>query len=493
MTQRSGLECFHVRSSFRGEYFLARTLSNRAAKVLRRGGANVETLKPDLCVIGAGAAGLAAAGGAAALNVPVVLIEQGRFGGDHLNYACLPSKALIAAARRTAQIGAAPGFGVTAGPVTVDFAKVREHIRAVVAARAANDARERYIGLGVRMVAGSAIFTDRATVAGGDATEIKAKHFVIATGSVPSVPPISGLKDAPFLTNETIFDLDHCPEHLVVIGAGATGLELAQAFRRLGARVTVLEAERPLGDDDAECVQAVLDQFARERIIVRSGVEVLRVSCMSPGRCRSPSRRPMVPKPLQRVTRWWRQAVRPIGPSSLPRRASNTTLAALLSTSRCAQAIAGFLPLATLPAAVFTHEAVHQAHVVIKNLFLRQSAETEHDPVNGQCRISLQQSQYGSPAADFDVVAVGADAQDAPQPFRVIDRQLEHDCGLALAPDFPGRLALTMHAVIGDLVLEGVHGLPEALIAIGEELALGDQSLERSFDKFVLALNVVEY
>jgi pyruvate/2-oxoglutarate dehydrogenase complex dihydrolipoamide dehydrogenase (E3) component len=128
------------------------------------------------------------------------------------------------------------------------------------------------------VIAGSAQFKDTTTVAVGDAVEIKARRFVIATGSTPKIPPIAGLADTPHLTNDTIFDLAACPSHLIVIGAGAVGLELAQAFRRLGAAVTVLEAATPLAKDDPECATVVLDQLARDGVVIRAGVTVQRVA-----------------------------------------------------------------------------------------------------------------------------------------------------------------------------------------------------------------------
>jgi pyruvate/2-oxoglutarate dehydrogenase complex dihydrolipoamide dehydrogenase (E3) component len=232
-----------------------------------------DTLAPDICVIGAGAAGLSVAA-AAAFGVPVVLIEKGKFGGDCLNTGCVPSKALIAAARHAAGFGGSSAFGVTRGAATVDFARVRAHVRSVIAAIAPNDAKERFAGLGVRVIEGTARFTDAATVAVDDRFEIKARRVVIATGSAPALPPIPGLADTPHLTNETIFDLAECPKHLVVIGAGPVGLELAQAFRRLGAAVTVLEAATPLGKDDPECAAIVLDQLARDGVVLRVGVAI---------------------------------------------------------------------------------------------------------------------------------------------------------------------------------------------------------------------------
>jgi pyruvate/2-oxoglutarate dehydrogenase complex dihydrolipoamide dehydrogenase (E3) component len=233
-----------------------------------------DILQPDICVIGAGSGGLSVAAAAAVFGLPVVLVEKGRMGGECLNTGCVPSKALIAAAHHAAGIAAAADFGITAGPAAIDFTRVRDHIRGVIAAIAPNDSRERFTGLGVQVVAGAARFKDAATVAVGEAVEIKARRFVIATGSSPTIPLIPGLAETPHLTNETIFDLADCPRHLVVIGAGPTGLELAQAFRRLGAAVTVIEAAAPLADEDPECVAVVLDALAREGVAIRTGVTV---------------------------------------------------------------------------------------------------------------------------------------------------------------------------------------------------------------------------
>ena len=147
----------------------------------------------------------------------------------------------------------------------------------MIAAIAPNNSRERFTGLGVRVIEGEARFTDAKTVAVGDQFEIKARRFVIATGSRPAVPPIPGLDNTPYLTNETVFEMRERPKHLIVIGAGAIGLELAQAFRRLGSDVTVLEAAAPLAGEDPECAAVVLDALAREGVTVRSGVTVTKV------------------------------------------------------------------------------------------------------------------------------------------------------------------------------------------------------------------------
>jgi pyruvate/2-oxoglutarate dehydrogenase complex dihydrolipoamide dehydrogenase (E3) component len=236
-----------------------------------------ETLAPDICVIGGGPGGLSVAAAAAAFGVPTVLIERGEMGGDCLNTGCVPSKALLAAAKRAEAIRSAGILGLDVQNVTVNFAKVHNRVRAVVAAVAPTDSIERFTGLGVRVIHDHAKFKNRNTVMAGN-VEIRARRFVIATGSTAAVPSIPGLDSGPFLTNENIFDLKERPEHLIIIGAGPVGLEMAQAFRRLGSSVTVLEAVRPLANDDPECVAVLLDCLEREGVVIRSGLNVIGIA-----------------------------------------------------------------------------------------------------------------------------------------------------------------------------------------------------------------------
>jgi pyruvate/2-oxoglutarate dehydrogenase complex dihydrolipoamide dehydrogenase (E3) component len=232
-----------------------------------------ELLTPDICVIGAGSGGLSVAAAAAAFGASVVLIENGKMGGDCLNYGCVPSKALIAAANRAHQVATAGDFGLDT-TLKVAYGRTHRHVHKVIEAIAPNDAKERFAGLGVRVLNGTAAFRNRTTVAVDDAFEIKARRFVIATGSSPAIPPVAGLAETPHLTNETIFDLTELPAHLLVLGAGATGLELAQAFRRLGSAVTVIETARPLAREDAECAAIVIEALAGEGIAIRTGTSV---------------------------------------------------------------------------------------------------------------------------------------------------------------------------------------------------------------------------
>jgi len=240
-----------------------------------------EQLKPDLCVIGAGSAGLSVAAAAAALGVPVVLIEKGRMGGECLNTGCVPSKAMIAAGRRVEAIRTSGPFGIKPVRPDIEFDKVNDHIHRVISAIAPNDSKERFTGMGVRVIEGEARFRDAQTIVVGQESdikfEIKARRFVIATGSLPAVPAIPGIEQVPYLTNETIFESRQRPDHLIIIGGGPIGLELAQAFRRLGSEVTVLEQSQLLGKEDPECTAIVLDALARDGVTIRSGVKIERV------------------------------------------------------------------------------------------------------------------------------------------------------------------------------------------------------------------------
>jgi pyruvate/2-oxoglutarate dehydrogenase complex dihydrolipoamide dehydrogenase (E3) component len=215
-----------------------------------------DLLTPDICVIGAGTGGLVVAAGASQLGAKTVLIESHRMGGDCLNTGCVPSKALLAAAHAATDYRRAAAFGLAQDAPRVDFAKVQAHVRGVIAAIAPNDSEERFTGLGVTVLREPGRFTGPSEVSVGE-TRIRARRFVVATGSMAFVPPVPGLGDLPYLTNETIFDIDRLPAHLLVMGGGPIGCELAQAFRRLGAQVSVVEMLEIMPKDDPELVAVV--------------------------------------------------------------------------------------------------------------------------------------------------------------------------------------------------------------------------------------------
>ena len=226
-----------------------------------------QALTCDIAVIGGGSGGLSVAAGAAQMGAKVVLIEKGKMGGDCLNTGCVPSKSLIAAAHAAHQVRTSGRFGVNGHEPAVDFLKVRDHVRSVIAAIEPHDSVERFEGLGVEVIQAAAHFTGpRELEAGG--RRIRAKRFVVATGSSPFVPPIPGLDQVAYLTNETVFDLAERPEHLIVVGGGPIGVEMAQAHRRLGARVSLIEARNILPKDDPDAVEVVRQRLASDGIAV---------------------------------------------------------------------------------------------------------------------------------------------------------------------------------------------------------------------------------
>lgn len=242
----------------------------------------MDAIKTDLCIIGAGSGGLALAAGAAQMGARVVLVEGAAMGGDCLNTGCVPSKALLAAAKAAEAARHASRFGVRTGPVSVDFAAAKDHVLATIAAIAPHDSQERFEGLGVTVIRAFARFTGPAEVeAGGQ--RIRARRFVIATGSHAAIPPVPGIEQVPHFTNETIFALREAPAHLIILGGGPIGLEMAQAHRRLGCEVTVIEAFKALGRDDPEAAAAVIAALRAEGVRVMEGQPVVRLTAKGPG------------------------------------------------------------------------------------------------------------------------------------------------------------------------------------------------------------------
>ncbi len=236
-------------------------------------------IKTDICVIGGGSGGLSVAAGAAQMGAQTVLVEGHKMGGDCLNYGCVPSKALLAAAERAHMGRGNKPFGVAATRPKVDFAAVMGHVRETIEAIEPVDSVERFSGLGVRVIEETGKFIGRNKLQAGDMT-ITAKRFVIATGSTAAVPNIRGLKSVPYLTNETIFTLTRQPKHLLIIGGGPIGAEMAQAFCRLGSAVTLVEADKVLGREDQELSAHVKSQLVEDGIELVEGARIASVKQM---------------------------------------------------------------------------------------------------------------------------------------------------------------------------------------------------------------------
>jgi pyruvate/2-oxoglutarate dehydrogenase complex dihydrolipoamide dehydrogenase (E3) component len=230
-------------------------------------------LSPDLCVIGAGAGGLAVAAAAAQMGAKVVLIERGEMGGDCLNTGCIPSKSLLAASRLANVWRRGTELGVHYAAPKIDFAEIGASVDRVIARLAPNDSAERFERLGVTVLRAEARFEEPRTIRAGEIA-VRPRRFVIATGSTPLVPPIPGLDTVPYLTSETVFANRELPRHLIVIGGGPVGIELGQAHRRLGAAVTIIDGGPMLPRDNPELVEALTALLAAEGVALYPRTEI---------------------------------------------------------------------------------------------------------------------------------------------------------------------------------------------------------------------------
>jgi pyruvate/2-oxoglutarate dehydrogenase complex dihydrolipoamide dehydrogenase (E3) component len=237
----------------------------------------VEVIETDICVIGAGSGGLSVAAGAVQMGARTVLIEGHKMGGDCLNYGCVPSKALLAVGKAAQAHRHGDAFGIAPARAEIDFAAAMAHVTRTIAAIAPHDSEERFTGLGVRVIRDWARFVSPTELATG-AHRIRARRFVLATGSSPMIPPIPGLDRVPYLTNETIFDQRDCPRQLLILGGGPIGLEMAQAHRRLGAEVTVIEAATALTREDPEAAAQIVRALRAEGVQIVERTQVERVA-----------------------------------------------------------------------------------------------------------------------------------------------------------------------------------------------------------------------
>lgn len=230
----------------------------------------------DLVVLGAGASGLGAARSARKAGRRVALVEAARPGGDCTHFGCIPSKALLESARRVQAARSGPSYGFTA-QVEVDFAAVMDRVARVVAEVERDESPRLLAREGIDLLAGYGTFTSPTSI-DVDGRRVTTERFVLASGSQALVPPIDGLDAVPYLDNRSVFALREQPEHLLVLGGGPIGVELAQAFRRLGSQVTLVEAlPTLLAREEPEAVRAVTRRLEAEGVQVRTGAKVVRV------------------------------------------------------------------------------------------------------------------------------------------------------------------------------------------------------------------------
>ena len=420
-------------------------------------------LAPDLCIIGAGSAGLAVAAGAAQMGAETVLVERGLMGGDCLNFGCVPSKSLLAAARLADLARRGAALGITSPRPDVDFAAAAEGVQQVIAAIAPNDSVERFEGLGVRVLRREARFTSPRTIRAGE-TEIRPRRFVIATGSHPAVPAIPGIADVPYLTNETIFANRKRPDHLIVIGGGPIGVEMAQAHRRLGARVTVLDVGPVLPRDDPELVASLTGHLAGEGIAIRPGVKITAIERDGDAIVARLADGERIAGSHLLVAAGRRPSIEALDlpAAGIEATAQGITVdARLRTTNRRAFAIGD---VAGGPQ--FTHIALYHAGIVIRNALFRLPARVDHRALPWVTYTDPELAQVGVTQA-----AAGEDARVLRWPFSENDRaQTERDTE-GLVKVVLGRNGRVLGASIlgagaGDLIL------PWAL-AIAQKLKIG--------------------
>lgn len=236
----------------------------------------MQTINADIVIIGAGSGGLSLAAGAAQMGAHVVMFEGGEMGGDCLNTGCVPSKALLAASKAAYNARSKANFGVRVADTKIDFATAKKYVDSVIAKIAPHDSVSRFTSLGVTVISEYARFKT-AHIVVSDSYEVRAKYIVIATGSTALIPPIPGLDKVPYHTNETIFTDYDKPDHLVIIGGGPIGVEMAQAHNRLGAKVTIVEALAVMGRDDQELVNILKQQLMHEGVTIIEGAGVTKI------------------------------------------------------------------------------------------------------------------------------------------------------------------------------------------------------------------------
>jgi pyruvate/2-oxoglutarate dehydrogenase complex dihydrolipoamide dehydrogenase (E3) component len=426
----------------------------------------IQPLTPDLCVIGAGAGGLAVAAGAAQLGAAVVLVERGKMGGDCLNFGCVPSKALLAAARLADLGRRGRGFGIDYAAPRIDFAAVAEGVGRVVAGLAPHDSAERFGALGVTVLRAEGRFAGPRLLRAGD-TLIRPRRFVVATGSRPFVPDIPGLAAAPYLTNETVFDNRHRPEHLIVIGGGPIGIEMAQAHRRLGARVTVIDNGPILPQDDPELVGLLGRRLEDEGVALRPRTEIAAVEASGDGVAVRLAQGERIAGSHLLVAAGRRPAIETLDLAAAGIAATAAGIAVdrgLRTTNRRAFAIGD---VAGGPQ--FTHAALYHAGIVIRNALFRLRARTDYR--------ALPWATYSDP--ELAQVGLGEIAARACYArVRVLRARFAENDRAATERDAEGLVKIVVRPngrILGAAILGGGAGeliLPWAL-AISQKLGIG--------------------
>ena len=426
-------------------------------------------IETDICVIGAGSGGLSVAAGAAQMGARVVLVEKGAMGGDCLNTGCVPSKALLAAGHAAQAQREAAAFGIAACEPRVDWPGVHDHVHGVMAAIAPNDSVERFESLGVQVIQGAAAFSGPDTVSVGETT-IHARHFVVATGSSPFVPPIEGLDTVDYFTNENIFDNRTPIDHLIVIGGGPIGIEMAQAHRRLGARVTVMEVARLLIKDDRELAQVVIDRLSAEGITFYEGGRDLRLERTERGisvYCETDEGRLCVEGSHLLIATGRRANVDGLGleAAGIDHSPRGIVVDSRLRTSNRRVYAVGDVA----GPYQFTHMAAYQAGIVIRNILFRLPARVDYSAVPWVTYTDPELAHVGLSEAD---------ANDRKQAVRVLHWSFEENDRAQAERRTEGRIKVvtTPKGRILGATIVGLHAgelIQPWVLAVSQRLKIG--------------------
>jgi pyruvate/2-oxoglutarate dehydrogenase complex dihydrolipoamide dehydrogenase (E3) component len=430
------------------------------------------TMNVDICVIGAGSGGLAVAAGASQMGATVALVEKGEMGGDCLNTGCVPSKSLLAAAHVAQSAREAGKFGLDVSEPKTRWDGVHAHVHGVMDAIAPNDSQERFEKLGVNVIRARAEFIDHRTIRAGD-QRVRAKYFVLATGSSPFVPPIEGLKDVAYLTNETIFHNKDAIKHLIVIGGGPIGMEMAQAHRRLGAEVTVMELARLLPKDDPDLSRIVVRRMSDEGVRFYEGGRNLKLEKKTDGivaSCETEEGRKQVRGSHLLIATGRRANVTGL----------NLEAAGIVFSDRGVQVDARLRTTNKRIFAVgdvvgpyqFTHMAAYQAGIVIRNILFRLPARVDYSAVPWVTYTDPELAHVGMSQAEAE--AKGLDVRVLHWSFRKNDRaQAER------RTEGQVKVVTTKRGLILGASIVGLHAgelIQPWILAVSEKMKIGSMA-----------------
>jgi len=427
-------------------------------------------IEVDVCVIGAGSGGLSVAAGAAQMGAKVALVEKGAMGGDCLNTGCVPSKSMLAAAHAAQSAREAGQFGVRLPEPEVDWQAMHDHIHSVIAAIEPNDSQSRFESFGVNVIRAAGRFEDERTLVAGD-QRIRARYFVLATGSSAFVPPINGLDQVDYFTNENIFDNAEPVKHLIVIGGGPIGMELAQAHRRLGAEVTVMEMARLLVKDDPELTRVVIQRLQDEGLALIEGGRNLKLEKTADGhiaaRCESDLGRQCVIGSHVLIATGRRANVNGLNleAAGVQYSPGGVGVDARLRTSNkrifAVGDVAGPYQ--------FTHMAAYQAGIVIRNMLFRLPAKVDYTAVPWVTYTDPELAHVGMSEAD---------AIEAGREHRVLRWQFEENDRAQAEKRTEGMIKVitTPKGLILGASIVGIHAgelIQPWILAISQKLKIG--------------------